>query len=370
MGRVLALLLICVAAACSPQDAGGARSRPDPAIATRPASLPADPPSVDRAAKLILEQQYAQALAELEPVLAQRPDSIRVHEYRAIALMELHRYEEAGAAFDKLIAIEPRVPAHRIGRARSFEMLGNLDGASAAAAAALDLDPNHPEALLAAAQIAMRRRDDAKARAHFTHLLEVSPWGNSSAAAHYALSQIAARAGDRKEADLQKQLYTKKFDWAERRTALERKIAIQQNDPNVYRKLASLYREAGDGQSAVRILETVVRASPRDPVLKVEFAQSRELAGDAVGAWNLVAEALALDGNCLSALCYKIHLQIQRGDWGGAAATLEKAVDLDPSATHEPRLRTVADELIEKARTAGQTAAVDRAESSRKILGR
>ncbi|MFN0207262.1 MAG: tetratricopeptide repeat protein [Planctomycetota bacterium] len=325
---------------------------------------------VSRARDLILQQKHAEALAALEPLAASNPSDVLVNELRSLALLELHRYGEAKVIFEKLKLLEPRSEAHRIGLARALEMLGNHDGAAAELEGALQLNATNPDALFSIGQIEVRRGNDTKAKDYFTKSLVHAEWSNTAPGAHYALSQIAARAGDAAESRRQRDLYHIKFKWAEKRSAYEKRIAINSGDASAFRALAALYREAGDGKSAVRLLEGVARAMPLDLLLKIEFAESKELASDRKGAMSAAEDALKVNANFLPALRWKAHALVQSSELLEALQILQRAADLDPNASAEPKLRGVTDELIVKLQNSNHPDILEAAKKLRKSLGK
>lgn len=341
---------------------------------------PAEAAAASRARELILQQKHADALAALEPFVASNPAGVAVHKLRSLALLELHRYEEAKITFEKLKSLEPRNDAHRIGLARALEMLGNLDGAAAELESALQLNATNPDALFNIGQIEVRRGHDIKAKEYITKSLVYAEWSNTAPGGHYALSQIAARAGDSKESLRQRNLYDIKFKWAEKRSAFEKKIAINSGDASAYRALAALYREAGDGKAAVRHLEAVARAMPRDLLLKIELAESKEIAGDMIGAMALANEALKIDAHFLPALRWKAHAFVLSNQFSASLKILQRAAELDPNATAEPKLCDVADALAAqlemlklergKPETANQLELLEKVRKLRKSLGK
>lgn len=320
---------------------------------------PAPPPDVAALEKLVAEQKYSEAVGPLERAAA--AGDARALELLGLSQLELHRFPEAAATFERLRAKRPGDVPAEIGLARALELQGKLADAAAALDRALASDSNRSEALYAAGQLAARRNLDARAKELLERALARAPWTDASAAAHYALSGIAARAGDGEAARRERALYESKFDWSTRRTAVERRLASHPDDVPSRRKLAALYREAGNGAAAVALLTPLLPALPRDCKLRVELAEARAAANDEAGAFEADADALRVDPSCAAAHRHRAQLHLARGKADDAFASLEAALELDPAATSEPSLRGVAREIEKKARTAGSASLAERA---------
>lgn len=106
----------------------------------------------------------APALAEIAPLAAARPADARVQTLHGAVLRDLHRLDEAGDAFDRALAADPRRATALAGRARVALDRGEAD-ASARHARALAADPTNRELRLghALAVEADGRLDEAAA---------------------------------------------------------------------------------------------------------------------------------------------------------------------------------------------------------------
>src|SRR5437660_6827494 len=72
---------------------------------------------------------------------------------RAEALWHAHDYEGANAAFKSLVAAHPENPDYRVQWGRLFFERFNPDEAQKLFGEALEIDPNHPGALLGMAEV-------------------------------------------------------------------------------------------------------------------------------------------------------------------------------------------------------------------------
>jgi len=90
------------------------------------------------------------ALERADAELAQQPESLDGHLARGRALLDLQRWAEALAEFDRAAQIDPRDPWSRVDMAQALsDDLGRYDEAAAQARAAVALDASNGDALLA-----------------------------------------------------------------------------------------------------------------------------------------------------------------------------------------------------------------------------
>ena len=338
-----------------------------PAAATRPAPQGDGP--LAAAMRFLELERYDDAAALLEKQVATNPKDVEALALLGTARVQLHQYEEGRAAFAKILAITPDDARAMIGLADALEKLGNLDEAAAWLDRAIAKDPKRVEGLFAGGQLAARRHENAKAKDLLARALAIEPWGYLSPAAHYALSQIAVAEGNAADAKKERDLYKRTFQWAERRSALEKRLAVEPNDASARRALATLYREAGDGKSSLALLDPLARAFPKDAKLRIEISESLAIVGDRKGAAAAVGEALRIDPNYVGSYRQAAHLALVAGDLPLALSSLEKALDLDPAASAEPALRELLVALVDKATAAKKPKIAERAASLKKRLG-
>ncbi len=115
--------------------------------------------------------------------------------YRALALQDLGRTEEALAAWRAEIAAHPGNGNARLRLGLMLLDTGALDEAAAQFERARALVPDDPALLLASGRLALLRNEDATAQRAFRDYLTVDPYGAQAAEAHFGLAQVAAARG-------------------------------------------------------------------------------------------------------------------------------------------------------------------------------
>lgn len=344
-----------------------------PGTGTNPSTRPAPDQNlyhkeIARAEHLLSLQRYEDAMALLSPLTAAAGCPPRARELRGVALLELHRYDEARNDFETVTKANPsNIPA-RIGLARALELSGEPEAAAVTLDGALQVEPRRMEAVIGAAQLAMRLGKDEKARVLYVRTLEIEPFGNQAPAAHYALSQIAAREGNEKERLLQKQLYEKKFAFAERKAALERAVVERPKDPKPRRALGNLYREAGDGNTALQWLLPLAAAHPEDVTILLDAAEAHLLARHPDKAAGLCMAAARRDATSSRAHRVRCEMYLQIPDYKKSLESLKAAADLDPTAVRDALLPAAARALQQKARDGGDAATADAVEELLRTL--
>jgi Flp pilus assembly protein TadD len=343
-------------------------SKPETSPASRP-DLPESASRLDEAVRLYAAERYDEAVKVLEALCQRFPADVRAAGLLGSAQLELHRYEDAKATYAGLVKRAPKESAAWVGYGEALQRLGALDEAAAAVGRALDLEPNRVEALFSAGQLAWRRRDAVKAKEWLGKGLTLEPWGTLAPAAHYTLSQVAVLEGRPQDAEREKAAYEKKYHWAEKRAAMERRLTVKPDDAAARRVLAGLYREAGDGLRALQVLEPLRREQPKDPRICLEVAESLEVAGRRSDAAATAAEAARLAPRSATPLRVLAEMRLRAGELDEAWTALRRALDLDPSATAEPALRAAAADLEGAASRAGRAQLAAEVREARRRLG-
>ena len=117
----------------------------------------------------------AEALAELETVLAVEPQHLDAWGHRAAALAELGRHAEALACADRVLGVEPADAPAWLRRGDALERLRRYDEAGAAFGRLLALQPQHAEAWFRLAQLQQRQGRLAEALASLDQALSLAP---------------------------------------------------------------------------------------------------------------------------------------------------------------------------------------------------
>jgi tetratricopeptide (TPR) repeat protein len=141
----------------------------------------------------LIRHEFAEALAYGRRARQMLPGSARPYGVIGDALVELGRYDDAFAAFERMVSLRPSLASYaRVAYAR--ELTGDLEGAAAAMSLALDATGGQPEPTawslveLAKLELLLGRTDSA--HRHVTGALRIFP-GYPSARAELALVELA-----------------------------------------------------------------------------------------------------------------------------------------------------------------------------------
>jgi len=115
--------------------------------------------------RLEREQRYEDALALLQQGYARAPQDLGLNQALGLCLHRLERPAEALAHFDAVLAAQPAFAPGHAARGGALEAIGDIRGAEAAYARAVELQPQSLIALSGLASIASRRGRHAEARA-------------------------------------------------------------------------------------------------------------------------------------------------------------------------------------------------------------
>lgn len=183
---LLSLLLAAPLAAALAQTPAPATTTPPPSAAVpdarelTPAERTAYLKSLAEASALIKEQRYADAVARLDALLAQRPREPQTRFLRAIAIGGEGRTDEAMAALSGLVADFPELPEPWNNLAVMHAQKGNYESARVALESAVRAAPGWP--------VAQENLGDVHARlaaAAYDEALRADP-ANKTAAAKLA----------------------------------------------------------------------------------------------------------------------------------------------------------------------------------------
>ncbi len=148
--------------------------------AYRPATTAADPPIRRRAAAGVVMAQIRvgalrSALADAADLLRQDPDDARLSAVRGDALWASGMFEEAEAAYDASLAIDPSEPRARHGHSRSLSARNQLEPAMTEAQEALRLAPREAEFHGTVGSLYQRMQRFQEAAAAFRTFIDLLP---------------------------------------------------------------------------------------------------------------------------------------------------------------------------------------------------
>lgn len=251
-------------------------------LAAQPRASDADPPAqaapaddLLRAFDLLVEGDYAGALAMADAALAKDEADGFARAIRGLALVRLDRPADALIDAERLTRDEPDEPGGWSLRGRALLMLGDLDGALADANTALRLQPDDSTALVLRGEAQYERLDPAAAAADFETLLRSEP-DDVDAMARLAMAHN----------DLGRP--------ADGLRLAERAAALAPDVPSLFALQAALLRAAGRAEQARTLLASALAMAPEAPSLLVESARVHAGAGALAAAEADVAAALAV----------------------------------------------------------------------------
>ncbi len=320
------------ALALAPENAGAhlllgkihaSRHRREPARAALEAAIaraPADPEAYLALLQLysdLGDEHAARAVAaRLARAIPEEPEG-----YRILARAALDRGDVVAAIRDlgRAAQLEPWDFESRIRLANLHESLGRRDRALDAYEEILGLDPDHEEALLGAARLALVQGDDAVARHHVERLLGSAPDG-SRARKRAAIAYAAARR------------------YREALALLDEATRLSPGDPEVaFHRGSVLEDERQFGAAARAYLEIPADAAEL-------YAVARARAADLLSREQRHPEAIRLLGEALRELAAgkggafggEVHARVpdgyrRAGGVGEGLRILESAAEVNPT---------------------------------------
>jgi predicted TPR repeat methyltransferase len=135
----------------------------------------------------------AEALAELETLLAVEPQHLDAWGHRAAALAELGRHAEALACADRVLGVAPADALAWLRRGDALQRLRRHDEAGAAFRQLLTLQPQHAEAWFRLAQLQQRQGAPADALASLDQAQSLAPGHGAAWAQRGSLLQELGR---------------------------------------------------------------------------------------------------------------------------------------------------------------------------------
>ncbi len=257
--------------------------------------------------------RWSDAVVALEAYLAARPASLAAddvvhHVHLAEAYLRTRRAAAARDLYDRVLAVRPREPAARMGRAWALAAIDCREALPALARLA-DLVEAHPEVLLVEGQCALSTGDAARALALGERYVTAS---RRPAATGWALvGEAAAATGDLERA----------------RAALDEARALEPARRRWGIKLAAVLRRAGDAAGGLAELERMgaPTSAADDPAWWRELGEALIAAGTPGDAAARLAPGIAAlpDDAALRAIAGEAALRA--GDVDDAIAQLEAA---------------------------------------------
>lgn|GEM_PF-2889234 len=246
----------------------------------------------------------ARAQAEAERSVARWPDRGRLR----IAEIALARgnAQKARDTLDAVRGIAQR-PAALALRGKARLMLDDVDGAAKDLDAALEASPRHRGALLARAELDLRRGDARGAIKRLGGIYRSDP--RPEVANVYAR---ALRVGG--ELDKAGDVLAK--------------LAETDTSPQTFLEVARLARALGDFQKARDAYAKAIEADPEAVVARLESALLAFDVGDSAGATEAINVLIAEAGEDATVLAEAARVRSLTGDFAGAADVVERLEDV------------------------------------------
>lgn len=129
---------------------------------------------VDEGVRLMLEHEYARALADFDKAVSSAPNDAKAHFFRGSALSALGRKEDAIAEFDKSSSLAPEVPQPYFNKGNALAALGRNEDALAAYDAVIRREPKYVKAYSNKAVVLSKlgRLDEARAASERARALD------------------------------------------------------------------------------------------------------------------------------------------------------------------------------------------------------
>ncbi|MBA3352720.1 MAG: tetratricopeptide repeat protein, partial [Blastocatellia bacterium] len=256
--------------------------------------------------------QTAQAIPALEGLLKKKPDLSRAQLLLADAYRAAGRLDDAAGVFRQQIARSPE-------NAEAYTFLGLIqeqqkqpDEARRSLEKALQLNSDNSLALSKLVELDLAANDFDAAMRRVEGQMQKEPSSGNS----YLLKG---------------KVLTAKKQWPEAETTLKKAIELDPNLAPAYDLLVGIYLETGKSDQAIRELEAVLAASPRNKGALMTVASVEEKRGAFTKAADAYQKLLAFDPNNITALnnlAYIYAERLNQGDKGLEMA--RKAYSLAP----------------------------------------
>jgi choline-sulfatase len=310
----------------------------------------------DRGTRLFLDGEYAAAVRVLKPLVAptRLPDgrlverySYNVSYYLGRSLLELRRFDEAAAALQQAVEVNPRSNSARAHLARAQAGSGHLKEAVATLERALAQAPRNPELLQMKGRMLLRQGAEPEARAVLEQARQLDP---KNPLVFVDLSTLLRNEGDTQQAltlaETAVELAPKSPEplvarglargavgrEAEAGKDFEAALAVAPTYPDALFFLAAIHRRAGRPEAAIPLLERLLKEAPDYPharemleMAKQQSASAPATQGAAPGQVRLRLLRVPEREQALAAL--------RRAKAGEDFAALARELSQDPSAS-------------------------------------
>jgi len=246
-------------AACA-NDLGNAcleARRIDDAIAAYGHAIAAKPDFADayanRARALRWRGDTQTAISDYDRVIALDPRAYRIMSERGIALLNLHRYDDALSALREAADAAPRDPIVQLNLGYGFHQVGREDEALSAFQAAIALEPRLTAAHVVIGALHHDAGRAAEAKISFGRAVEIDPRCTEALA---GLAALAHDAGD--------------FDDSAK--LLRQVLELEPKNVSAWVNMGLVQLERGDAAAAVDSFRSALKANPREKRAQAHLA--------------------------------------------------------------------------------------------------
>lgn len=342
----LALLGGClVVTGCKKEATTPPPDEPDPEVKFKEPPIEPLDERVEASQAMLGKGQYQEALDAMDEALVDEPDNADLHFGRGAALSFLERDDEAMAAYDRALELNPDLVPALVARGNMHAFaLGDAEAAMPDFDKAVALAPKFAPGFHGRGVLRLDANDVPGAVADLSEAARLDPKNVNTL---YVLAQAHAAAGDAKSALdaatkavaleegvsgadlrlLKAKLHVATGDNASAITEYEALAALVPDAHDVRLQVGRGILQAGDPAKAATHFEAVATALPEEPAPLVNWARALAAAGDTDGALAKLDAALALKKDLPAAHVYKVEILSAAGkckEAGQAQKAFEK----------------------------------------------
>ncbi len=292
------------------------------------------------------QKDYDAALALVNQVLKQNPDSVKALLAKADVLAAQNKFAEAIAVSEKLQQLAPDSGQGEYLKGRLLEQQGDSTAAMQQYEATLQKAPASVDALTALVNLELQH-DPARAEQRLLAVLEANPQHPSAAEllgsvylaskdfakAEKAFEQQLAITPDRVATYMRlAQARAAQDDLTGTKAAYEQGLRVLPNEPQLMLGMAGVYERQKDHEAAISVYETVLDRHPNNAIATNNLAALlSDFRTDAESLAKAAALAAKLENTDQPAFLDTAGwVYYRRGDYPRAVEILKKAVERSP----------------------------------------
>jgi cellulose synthase operon protein C len=260
---------------------------------------------------LIARGQYAEALAVADKLGKDPAQRVSALALRAKVLLDQNKLDDALAAYQKAVEIDPKSQFALFGHASILDLMRRFDDASKDLRAILNLNPRSVPAYLKLAEIAARQNQDAQARSALEQAIKVAP---QDTVPRVALIRYFIGRNDKPSA----------------LNAVNDLLKAQPNNVEGIALLGGIQQGMGKKSDAVATYKRLVTLAPRVPGSEILLGDALFAIGDRAGANAALSTAVNLAKTSADVRQAQINLLFAEKDANGAITSAQAYRDDNP----------------------------------------